>query len=728
MKNDSKVDPEKLTEAVMERLLQDSAVSHSIAELRRILVALSDELVKKITKAFIAQVISDITDDVEPVHMSEQQNKSEEKANLRRAEKKTKDWSKMSDDSLRHAYLRRKKLGQLIEQGLNDELSRRFPGYDKEKQKFTHSKSVKKDWTKSSKASLRSVYYRNKKLGKPITPELNEELARRFPGYDKEKQKFTNRLITDWSTSSKESLRSVFSDRKKSGKPIEPELSEELARRFPGYDKEKQEFTSQVPTDWSKLSDACLRQVHRVRVKSGKMIETELNEELARRFPGYNKETQIFGKKDWTKSSDNSLRIAHSVRKKSGKPIEPELNEELARRFSGYDKATSSFGKGRKSKVKKPEHSLRQSKKQIVVKTKTTEQSLSKTKSKKVLSDLLLPLFITKDENYSLFIDGRTRPVLRGAKTPYELYLFDEKTSTAVVRKKTGVDAGLLYLLDIKNGKIADMSKGGVPSVLYNSKRHTFYLSKSAYFVELYGVETISNIYKIPFNVDVLKANRIPLNTVIIDKDGKEVFCSLVKIADKDGMLRQNKIIKYLLDSIDAKPNKNITAIEKIEPSEKRSSDVEKVPVVATPVGISNIEIKEEIKYKEIVVTVKHVKTTLDGVYSNVFVNGRKLVSNHIDTKIQLFGDGRILGIHGTVTDNISFPTRPMWLVYDTDLKLRAPQRKDSFSDYNVYVYNVGVAVNGLYLDVSNKSKVFLDMERIKKQAGDKRFVIGKEK
>lgn len=47
MKNDSKVDPEKLTEAVMERLLQDSAVSHSIAELRRILVALSDELVKK---------------------------------------------------------------------------------------------------------------------------------------------------------------------------------------------------------------------------------------------------------------------------------------------------------------------------------------------------------------------------------------------------------------------------------------------------------------------------------------------------------------------------------------------------------------------------------------------------------------------------------------------------------------------------------------------------------
>lgn len=730
MSNNKNIDSEKLTDSILETLLKDPAVAQAVAGLQRAVVALSDELVKKITKNFITQIIAGIESNINSEQVSEAAHQAEENIEQNdgnASEIKSEDWSKLSNQLVRSAYIKRKVAGRPIEAELNEELARRFPGYDKEKQDFIRPHAIK-EWSKLSDSALRQTYIHRISDGKPIEPELNDELARRFPGYDKDTHSFGK---TDWSKSSKLSLRQTYTKRVNNGKPIKPELNEELARRFPNYDKETQtfgKFSNSVPKDLSILTDNALRSLYKYRTKIGRNIEPDLNEELAKRFPGYDKEKQQFVHRSSTVFSglsDLSLRNAHKYRKKIGKPIEPELNEELARRFSGYDKETQSFGNnkaisGIKSERKTSDAVLH-------------KQTLSETTKKGAQSDLLFPLFVAKDENYSLLFDGRNRPLLRGALAPYELYVFDEKTGAAVVRKKTGPDSYVLYLVNVKNGSVPELSRSGVKNILYDYKRHSFYLPRSGsmFFTEFYGADIIGNVYKLPLNVDTLRASKSETNTVIIDKNGKETFCALMEIADKDGMLRQNKIIKHLLDTIENKPQNQSVVENKNAVSEKVATDsaILTEPVIVTPAIKPDITVKEtEIKYKNLVVTIEPVKLTLDGAYNNVYINGKKLLNNHVNTSVKVLCDGTLLAIHGVVTDNRNYPTTPLWFLYDTELRFRLPEKKQCLSDYYVYIKNILDAGNVIKAELSDKTTYLIDAERMKKKADNKRFVIGKNK
>lgn len=674
MVKNKKIDSAILTKLVTDDLVKNPEFIEALAHLQRVVSSLSVNIVKKITERFVADLVSGIADNVQI-----------EKSEKPRRGKHT-DWSKMPDKNLRRAYSNRKAQGKKIEPELENELVKRFAQYDKEAQKFN---AMEKDWSLASDACLRSAYYERRTKGLPIEPNLNEQMAKRFSSYNKEKQKFD--LKTDWSKSSKASVRHAYYMRKGSGKPIEPELNEELAKRFPAYDKVKQEFATK--------------------------------------------------KTDWAKSSDASLRQTHHIRKKAGLPIEPELNEELAKRFKWYDKETQKFS-GRPKTV-----TIKESKQDKVSEKK--KNSISLKKQDKTAADLVLPLFVVQEGAYKLVLaEHRNKILLRSAEAPYELYLFDAKTGTAVVSRRKGGNC-LMYVIDLVNGTIPDFSKRGTKMIAYDTRKHILYIPnpRSSFYTEFRGQSSYNTVSKIPLGVEVLKSNNRPDNTVIINKDGAETFCSLMVISDVDGMARQNKLVKHLLENTSFDPSRVINKLPQVEPQQVELPQIEAAPVAVPEQKTINIEetdnktvattnvaiktptvIEQQLTYKDMVVSVEPKKTTLEGCYNDVYVNGKKLLTNHVDTELRLLADNTLLAIHGIVTDNKRFSTIPAWLVYDTELNLRLPDKKLSFSKYNVVALGVYETPSDVRLDLNDKTKVFLSKKRMQKIAEGKRFVIEKQK
>ncbi|MBR1953714.1 MAG: hypothetical protein IKA25_01420 [Alphaproteobacteria bacterium] len=127
----------------------------------------------------------------------------------------------------------------------------------------------------------------------------------------------------------------------------------------------------------------------------------------------------------------------------------------------------------------------------------------------------------------------------------------------------------------------------------------------------------------------------------------------------------------------------------------------------------------------ELRVCVRPVKTTLNGTYNNVLVNGRKILSNHFDTDIKILSDGEILAIHGIVTDDKTLPETMQWRVYYADLTSAIPSIKQSYSGYNAHARSVHeMPDGGIRIDMSNRSSLLPRVERIRKLANGKKFVL----
>lgn len=124
-------------------------------------------------------------------------------------------------------------------------------------------------------------------------------------------------------------------------------------------------------------------------------------------------------------------------------------------------------------------------------------------------------------------------------------------------------------------------------------------------------------------------------------------------------------------------------------------------------------------------ITVKPVRTTLQGTYNNIMVNGRKILSNHFDSEIRLFSNNEILAIRGIVTDDKSLPETMQWRVYYADLTSAVPSVKQSYSSYNAHARAVHqMPDGGIRIDMSNRSSVFPKVDRIRKIANGRRFVL----
>ena len=301
MKTQKTFDNQELLTYIVKNLLTDPEICAALKNLATILnKKISMQLSYSIAKSAIPEILNSVE------KTADNQSTQTSKHQKNRTRHQHKDWEKSTTNSLRIAFRYRKKCNKPIEPELNAALVKRFPNYDSKTQTITRvypkTHNRRTNWNNATAAALRSAFAYRKKTAKPIEPELNAALVKRFPNYDSKTQTFANGCIhkrkTNWDKSTKNSLRIAFNRRKRNNKPIEPELNAALAKRCPNYNPTTQCFTrnqtKKRKTNWEKSTINSLRIALRYRKKRNKLIEPELNAALAKRFPNYDSKTQTF--------------------------------------------------------------------------------------------------------------------------------------------------------------------------------------------------------------------------------------------------------------------------------------------------------------------------------------------------------------------------------------------------------------------------------------------------
>lgn len=413
--------------------------------------------------------------------------------------------------------------------------------------------------------------------------------------------------------------------------------------------------------------------------------------------PKENKKIKSTGKpRDFSAMSPQNLRAHFYYRKKNNLPISPELDNALATTFPGYDKTTQTFS-GRTKGTKKA----------------SIKQDIAK-----------FPLYSKKtiNGNYCLvFDDGTTtKNILTASKTPYELYMLDTQTKTAVIRKKSSTQNHVLYLINYATGKIFSDIPTGVESVSYIATTHDLYTKKSKNSSRHYlyfpsnGVAT-THVISLPLGAKTLRPNE----TIIIDHTGQESKHSLLTLTPD---IKETNILKHIITH----PTNTDAAVDTTPKQDTTTQKTKSAPIRITDISHGNTtgHIRTPVDNNELVIKIEPIKTTLNGTYNNVYVNGKKILSNHFDTDVKLMFGGTLLAIHGIVTDNPSLPQKPIWQIYDTKLHSRISNIKQKFSGYNVHATNIRETSDGLRIELSNRATATINAERIKKEAGMKHFIM----
>ena len=464
----------------------------------------------------------------------------------------------------------------------------------------------------------------------------------------------------DWSTAGKQALSSALYYRKKHNLPIDPELAAALIKTFPGYDAQTQTITNR---------------------------------------PRRPRTT------DWSTKNKRQLQNAFYKYKRAKKPIPAELTSALVATFPNYDPASNRF-------IRRPRKK----------KTPTTNQV-----NTTPVKNTTLPLYSKKttSDNYCLvFDDGTTtKNILTASKAPFELYLIDTKTKTAVVRKQSVKQTHLLFVVNYSNGNVSPDSRCGFQRICYDEQNHALFAQHnrdtSRHFVKFEQNGTTSQAIQIPSNTQEKTLQRN--ETIVIDENGKVTKHPLLKLGPASQWESQDKIVTEM-----TKPGPlAVPQIDETKPEQTIAPTPHTERIHTTQKKKTKSEPKSE---NDLVVTIKPTKTTLDGTYNNIFVNGKKILSNHINTKIKLLMDDKILAIHGIITDNPDLPHTPIWQVYGTDLRSRISLHKQKFSSYNIYAKSVTETPSGLRIELSNHCQALIKAERIIKESGTKRFTELNEK
>ena len=400
---------------------------------------------------------------------------------------------------------------------------------------------------------------------------------------------------------------------------------------------------------------------------------------------------------DWTNAKPTDLRGAYAYRKRTNSPIEPELERALAETFSTYDTTTHKFnGRGGRPKVAKTT--------KIKANKRVTKQSTPTTQM-----GMTLPIYSIKTPNnkYVLRFDNGTDHscLSKAATAPYELCLLDTKSRFAVIRKQCGQNKNILFVFKYNTGNTIPEIKHGIQRVNYDAANHALYTtadnSKSIYYWHLSNGQSPNQTVSLPAKLPEIRANSIKKETIIIDNNGNTTVHPIFVLFDITNCSEQNNKLLELIAA--SKSVATTPAPEQIIPSK-------------------TVAKKSAVFTDELIVEITPIKTTLDGQYNNVFVNGKKILSNHLNTSTEILFDGLLLAIHGTITSDPKFPTTPVWQIYDTDLRSRIPLQRQKFNKYNVYAKQMYTSPDAIRLDMSNRSNVFIKAERIRANATKKRF------
>ena len=678
---------------ILDNLMNDPAVSAAIKKLQENIAELSIAITQKITYDIMQSTVITIPEKKEPV---------QEQTKTHSPHKQITDWANATDTQLRAARLNRRRDGHPLEPDLIAELQKRFSNYDSKTDRFTSKKyhRTKEYWIKKSDAALYSALRERRTRGYDIEPELSAALTERFPTFNPEIKKIIRRSTknTDWANATNIQLKVARQNRRRDGHPLEPDLIAELQKRFSNYDAKTDTFST-TEIDWSKQSKKSLQTAINYRKRTGQPIPAEMATALEQKSTPKKKTTRT----NWSNASNQNLRMAYYYRIARKLPIEPSLNDALAAAFPGYDATTQAF----------------------VGKNNTTQKQSILQNTTPETPERLFPLYSipTTSGNYALsFNNNKTNSnLLIGAKQPYEVCLIDTKTKMTVIRKALDDIKFTLYIINYATGEIISETKPGMAIILYSAKTHELYAQKHRdNLVPTWHISPDKNITKIittPKNISKILAAQIKKETILIEENGRTSTHPLLTLGSQDKNDAQNATITQMLH---AAPERII------ETETKPNTQHAALPVVQNTQQTENSTNKSERKKQnsEIPVYIEHVKSNLMGSYNNVYINGKKVLSNHFDTKVKLLLDDTLLGIHGIVTDNKDLPQTPIWIIYDTTLKSRINPHMEKFSGYQVHAKKILETSDGLRLDLSNRCIALLKRDRIKAQADNKRFVI----
>ena len=431
----------------------------------------------------------------------------------------------------------------------------------------------------------------------------------------------------------------------------------------------------------------------------------------------------------YTTINDHALRALYYYRKKVQQPIEPELDAELTRRFAGYDPKTQRFTSKR---VHTTDNTNTRESKSVA-----THQP-PKTPAPRPAHRIPLYSRITSIKaerpRYSLFFNNGNGEisVLRTAHAEYDLYLYDELANWAIIRKKQSVLANLyqLFIIDLTNGRVLPCSKKGVKIIRYDTKSHKLFIDKenvSSKIVVSPNRATGTVFHALP-TAETLKAQSESKFTVFIDAQGRETSYPLMQIKPIEKYDEMNARVDSIMSSIGKSPNVVPTQTEQKNDAIVAEQTTGQQPVPTKRATTPTPEKNAEQNTNYMMVDVKPGKTTLNGLYNDVYINGKRMFHNHVNTTVKLFCDDTIVAIHGIITDNNNYPQAPIWMVYDTNMKLRIPTQRHAFSKYYIQGKRVAETDNALCIVLSNGANAYLETERMKKLAGPRRFKLEKER
>ncbi len=529
-------------------------------------------------------------------------------------------------------------------------------------------------------------------------------------------RKYGTVTIDEYRQKSDMALRMAYSYCKNQYHRIPENMRVVLAERFPGYDPKADVFNKPKTIEqYRKMNNSTLRSTYAFQKKHSGVIPDNLRVVLAERFPGYDPKADVFRKpktiEHYQKMTDSTLRSTYAFQKKHSGVIPDNLRVVLAERFPGYDATRDCFvGK----------YNLVQSEPDETMANSPTPAAPEN--SKPDAASRSLPLFRIDKANgtYSLFFkyaSGQRKNIAYGAIEPFELALFDQRSNIAIIRKVPEIGNPRFLIINCKSGNVPKGLPRWMSEIKYNPVSHelfcdSFNSDKYTWHLAL-GTNAIQ-IINVPAGLQTINAAKSIRETVVITHDGtiipQEPF--IFTPEDKTQTPRSIRVVP------DMPAASTVPQITNIVPD--KSSPIKSDDKNAVPQKVSDQTTKTHV----LSVTVKQVKMTLDGTYNDVFVNGNLILKNHLNTRIATFMDGTILGVYGIVTTDSKLPTRPLWQIYDPDLRARTFGRPMMYSQTHTYICDVMENTDNLRLMLSNRSSILLNSSKVHALARGRIFDI----
>lgn len=153
--------------------------------------------------------------------------------------------------------------------------------------------------------------------------------------------------------------------------------------------------------------------------------------------------------------------------------------------------------------------------------------------------------------------------------------------------------------------------------------------------------------------------------------------------------------------------------------------DVANRTIIRPPHGIKLPNVKPGTTY---IVTKSEIQHSDNVVYNQISINGTPIIDQHINTKLQTFLGGRILGIYGINPNETAYPRRALWQMIPMIPGFTSFTKLGIYHDHYVYIKQVFETPDGeIRLLLSNNSHILFSAKQFDRLTNAHIFKIANE-